>query len=162
VDCCFQEGVILVPFEDDALDEETIESEALKANPFFKKSNKKPSAADFQREVDEKSSRANSYKDRAAELASSFKKILDDKTLLQNKNIFSLDLEKEIISNLARLAIDMNTDENEIEGMGSVSIITLLLRTSIIQRDRINSLEYKYSLLENRIKELEDAAKKSG
>ena len=92
----------------------------------------------------------------------SFKKILDDKTLLQNKNIFSLDLEKEIISNLARLAIDMNTDENEIEGMGSVSIITLLLRTSIIQRDRINSLEYKSTLLENRIKELENAAKKSG
>jgi hypothetical protein len=150
----------LVPFEDDALDDETIKSEALKANPFFKKSNK-PSASDFQKAADETNNKVNSYKDRAAELASSFKKILDDKTLIQNKNVFSLDLEKEIISNLARLAIDMNTDENEIEGIGSVSIITLLLRSSIIQRDKINSLEYKTSLLENRIKELESAAKKS-
>lgn len=152
----------MVPFEDDALDDETIKSEALKANPFFKKKGNKPSASDFEKAADEKNNKVNSYKDRAAELASSFKKILDDKTLLQNKNVFSLDLEKEIISNLAKLAIDMNTDENEIEGIGSVSIITLLLRASIIQRDKINSLEYKASLLENRVKELESAAKKSG
>lgn len=162
MDCCFKKGVILVPFEDDdaEVDVPITNKAGTIRGAFFSGKNGKSSKEQFEKSANEANDRANAYKDRAAALASSFKKILDDKTLAPNKNIFSKDLEKEVISRLVQLAIDMNTDENEMEGMGSVGLITLLLRTSVILRDRVNSLEYNLSVLEKKIKDLESDYKK--
>lgn len=39
--------------------------------------------------------------------------------------------------------------------MGSIGLISLLFRSLILQRDKINKLEYSFFLLEQKIKNLE-------
>jgi hypothetical protein len=49
------------------------------------------------------------------------------------------------------IAIDINNNENEKEGMGSLAIITLLLKQCILHRNKINNLEYLISNLQKQI-----------
>ena len=51
---------------------------------------------------------------------------------------------------MIKLAVDVNNDPNEQEGMGSLMWIVLLLKTLLMQRDRINQLEYVVSQLEKK------------
>lgn len=97
------------------------------------------------------------YKKKATELTILFNKAMADKTLVENKTIFSNDAEKELISNMANLAIEVNNDPNEQEGMGSLMWLILLLKHSFAQRNKINSLEYKIFKLNS---ELVDKNKK--
>lgn len=120
---------------------------------------RKPSKEEFEKKAAAVNEQLNSYTDRAAELSIQFKKVLEDKTLLQNKTILSTDLEREVIGKLTQLGIDMNTDENEKEGMGGIGLIALLFRSILIQRDKINSLEYANKQLEVRMQEIEKATK---
>jgi hypothetical protein len=52
---------------------------------------------------------------------------------------------------MIRLAQEINEDELERTGEGSLSWITLLLKTCFNQRDKINRLEYSVSQLEKKI-----------
>lgn len=115
---------------------------------------KKPSKEEFIKKASEVNETLNSYTGRAADLASKFKRVLEDKNLPQNKNMFVADSERELLANLVQLAIDMNTDEHEQEGMGAVGLITLLLRSVLIQRDKINLLDHSVAVLEKKIKDL--------
>jgi hypothetical protein len=122
-----------------------------------------------QKQAVEANERLNEYSERAATLAMSFKKALDDKTLPMNKSIIAKDAERSIINNFVDLGTDMNNDTREKEGMGAMGIIALLLRASLLQRDRINELEYageqmriKIGKLETQIKEPIDKPKTSG
>lgn len=117
----------------------------------FEKIPKKPSPEDFDKKVKEIQDRNYGYKQRAAELAIAFKKMIDDKTLVQNRNIFSNELEKETLTKMIQLAVEINNDPNEQEGMGSLGWITLLFKTVLSQRDKINNLEYKVFQLEKKI-----------
>ena len=45
---------------------------------------------------------------------------------------------------------DLNNDPNEKEGIGSISLVALLLKNSLAQRDRLNNLEYNLSKLDKR------------
>lgn len=103
---------------------------------------KKPSADEFNAKVDRIQERDNSYKSRAATLATKFVNFLADKTLKQNKSIFVKEVEKEVLTDMIALAVEINNDPIEKEGMGSLGWITLLFRISLAQRDRINELEY--------------------
>ena len=103
---------------------------------------KKPTQEDFDRKVNQIQERSSSYKAKAAELASQFSQALSDKTLKQNKNVFAREMERELLTKMVQLAVDINNDPHEQEGMGSLSWITLLLKTCLAQRDRINQLEY--------------------
>lgn len=120
-------------------------------------SNPGPSKEDFDKKVDEIHQKSLSYKERAAELALSFKKIMFDKTLSQNKTVFSTDLEKEVLTKMVSLAIEINNDENEQEGMGSLGWITLCLKYLIILKDRVNEMEYKTLQLQKEISILKNA-----
>jgi hypothetical protein len=115
---------------------------------------KKPSKEEFERESALANEKLNSHGIKAVDLSKSYLKLLDDKTLVANKSPLVLDIEKETMANLGQLAIDMNTDENEIEGIGSVGLCTLLLRCLFLQRDKINSLDYKISTLDQKVSEL--------
>lgn len=115
---------------------------------------KKPSQEDFEKKVKDVQENNNSYKQRAAELAIQFKKIVEDKTLPQNKNVFAQELEREVLSKMIQLAVEINNDPNEQEGMGSLGWITLLFKINLMQRDKINNIEYKISLLERKIENL--------
>lgn len=114
---------------------------------------KKPSKEAFEQKATEVNDTLNSYGMRASDLSFRFKRALDDKTLAQNKNPFQQAAESELLSGLVQLSIDMNTDEYENEGAGSVGLSALLLKTALIQRDKINELEYKLSLLDKQLKE---------
>jgi hypothetical protein len=106
---------------------------------------KKPTQADLDSKVKKIEEKEIGYKQRATDLALEFKKMLDDKTLPENKNIFAKDMERDVLGKLIQLAIDINNDPVEKEGMGSLSCITLLFKACLSQRDRINKLEYSLS-----------------
>jgi hypothetical protein len=116
---------------------------------------KKPTQEEFDKKVKTVQEKASAHKSRAAELAVNFSKLLTDKTLPQNKNPFQKELEKEVVTQMVQLGIDINNDPNEQEGMGSMTWITLLLKICLSQKDRINQLEYSVSQMEKKISALD-------
>lgn len=118
----------------------------------FDNAAKKPSQEDFENKVKQYHEKSIGYKTKAAELSNKFKNALLDKTLVQNKNIFANEVETELLSDMVTLAMEVNNDPNEQESMGSLMWIILLLKTSLMQRDKINELEYKIFQLEKQIK----------
>jgi hypothetical protein len=111
---------------------------------------KKPTQDQLDQNVKGIQERASQYKSRTAELATQFIKTLADKTLQQNKNQFQNEIESELLRNMVRLAQEINADIAERDGEGSLSWITLLLKTCFNQRDKINRLEYSISQLEKK------------
>lgn len=111
---------------------------------------KKPTKQDFEKRVKDTQEKLSGYRAAGAELSKKYISILQDKTLKQNKSVFAKDMEKELISSMVQLAIDINNDPDEQEGMGSLSWITLLLKVCLSQNNKINDLEYKISLLEKK------------
>ena len=113
---------------------------------------KKPTQEDLDNKVKHIQEKMSNHKSKAAELALMFNKSMSDKTLRQNKTIFSQEIEKDLLSKMVQLAIDINSDPGErFDGMGSLSWITLLLKTCFLQRDKINSLEYDLSMIDKKI-----------
>lgn len=111
---------------------------------------KKPSQEEFEKRVQNMQERNSGYKAKVADLTAKYKKILFDKTLKQNKNVFAVELERDILAQMVNLAIDINHDPDEGEGMGSMAWTTVLLAVCLSQRDRINQLEHHASLLEKK------------
>jgi len=103
---------------------------------------KKPSQDDLNQKVNQMVDLEGSYKNKTTELAVAFNKAINDKTLKANKNIIQKEVELELLRDMVRLAQEINGDIQEREGEGSLSWITLLLKTCFSQRDRINELEY--------------------
>lgn len=95
-----------------------------------------------------------SYKERTIQLASQLKRMLEDRTLPQNKNIFAQEIEKETLGQIMELASEINADPNEQDGIGSLSWVAQLLKTVLYQRDRINKVEYAFLALEEKVKNL--------
>lgn len=116
---------------------------------------KKPTKQDLDKVVADSQKRNANYNERATELALKFRAFLDDRTVPQNKNVFVNEFEREVIGKLTELAIDMNLDELQEEGMGSVGLIALIFRCLLIQRDKINVLDYTVNQLEKKVKQLQ-------
>lgn len=110
---------------------------------------KKPTQEEFTEQVRTVQERESSYKVRTANLAVQFNKSMANKTLATNKNMFQKEMEIEILKNMVKLAQEINSDIKEREGEGSLSWITLLLKTCFNQRDKINALEFRISQIEN-------------
>jgi hypothetical protein len=121
---------------------------------------KKPSPEEFEQRVQQVQERSSSYKVRVSELALQFNKAMADKTLSQNRNMFQQEVELDLLRSMVKLAQEVNNDPDEKEGEGSLSWITVLLKTCFNQRDRINRLEYSLSQIEKKIEPL-DKPKKS-
>lgn len=145
------------PFEEDDSELEPIKNnlgKISKKQSIFDKSNKKQSASILQKAVQNIEDKNLSFKERTSALAIKFKKLIESKILPENKNLFLLEEEKEVLTNIASLASEIDNDENESVGIGSLSWIVQLLKTSLYQRDRINKLEYANLLLNKKIEEL--------
>ena len=112
---------------------------------------KPPTPQDFQQRVQEVEDRRSSHKTRAAELFLQFDKIIKDKTVPQNRNVFNVEAEREVLQNLMRLASEINLDENEEDGIGSLTLITFLFKACLAQRDRINEMEFAVSVLQKKL-----------
>ena len=74
-----------------------------------------------------------------------------DKTLRQNRNVFAAEMEDELISNIVEVALNISKDVNEPEGSGTLIWVVLCLKTLLMQRDKINQLEYVVSQLEKKL-----------
>jgi len=144
-----------MPFDEEDEQEPNLNKKGLKKvssqKSVFDGIPKKPTQADLDSKVKNAQDRASSYKQKAAEYSSQFKKMMSDKTLTQNRSVFTSELESEILGNMIKLAVEVNNDPHEQEGMGSLMWIVLLLKTFLMQRDRINQLEYTISQLEKNL-----------
>jgi hypothetical protein len=154
-----------MPFDEEDNDQPSVQSQKLglkkvsTQKSIFDSVPKKPTQGDLDVTVKKIQERASTYKAKAAELALQFNKAMADKTLSQNRNMFQQEIEKELLKQMVELAVDINNDPNEKEGMGSLSWITLLLRTAFSQRDKINGLEYRLSQLEKKFDLLDKTPK---
>lgn len=147
-----------MPFdEDDDNEQPSVQSQKIglknisTQKSIFESLPKKPSVEEFDKKVQKVHERASSHKAKAADLAMQFNKSMSDKTLKVNKTIFVSEIEQDLLGRMVQLAIEINADPAEQEGMGSLSWITLLLKTCFNQRDRINSLEYTLSQIEKKM-----------
>lgn len=112
---------------------------------------KPPSQQEFQQKIHGAQEKSSGYKQTASQLFIRFLKSIADKTLTQNKNIFSSEKEQETLQELIQLGMDVNNDPlEENNGMGSLTLITLLFKTCLAQRDKINDLEYAVSVLQKK------------
>ena len=103
---------------------------------------KPPTQQQHQQNVQASLDKKTGYNKRAADLFIQFSKAMADKTLLQNRNIFNTETERELQQDMVKLAMDINTDEMEEDSMGSLTLIICLMKTCFSQRDRMNELEY--------------------
>src|SRR5690606_25876078 len=105
----------------------------------------------FEELADMKFADAQEKKRIVTELGLKFLKIINDTTIPENQDVFFKNQEKEVIAKLIQLCVDLNNDEDELEGMGSTMLLTLLIRIISKQRDTINKLQYTNSNLQNLI-----------
>jgi hypothetical protein len=136
-------------FDDDYSEEE---QRAPKVSLKIKKNEpakSKPNNVNFDELATKVHSKDEEYKKKFFEYSTMFKKIVGDSILEENKTELSKSVEKDIVNKLINLASEMNSDENQPEGIGSIALITLMLKICLSQRDSINELKYKIYLLEN-------------
>jgi hypothetical protein len=155
-----------MPFDEEDNDQQSVQSGKLglkkvsSQKSIFDSIPKKTTPDEFERNVKKVQERVSNNKSRAADLAFQFNKAMQDKTLPQNRNMFQQDMERDLLKQMVELAVIINNDGKEQEGMGSLSWITILLRTCFSQRDKNNVLEYRLSQLEKKLDSL-DKPKKS-
>jgi len=123
----------------------------------FDNAPKKPTKEEFELKVKERQDRQTGYKQKAADLAVKFRRMMEDKTLVQNRSVFAKEIERDVLSEMIQLAMDINADPSEQEGMGSLSWITLLFKTCLSQRDRLNNLEFISEDLGKKIKSISES-----
>jgi uncharacterized protein (UPF0147 family) len=90
---------------------------------------------------------------KSVEVISKFLNLSQDKTLPRNKGAIAKDVEKEIRQELLNFTIELNNDENEDNmAYGSVIAINVLLKIILLQRDRLNEIEYEIESLKKNAK----------
>jgi len=113
---------------------------------------KPPTQKEFEQKVQAVQDKVSGYNQRAADLFMKFSKAAGDKTLPQNRNMFADEAETEMLQGMVQLGIEINNDPLEDNnGMGSLTLITCLLKTALAQRDRLNQLEYAYFTLQKKL-----------
>jgi hypothetical protein len=93
-----------------------------------------------QQQVQQAQERKTNYQSTAAELYAQFMKAIADSTLAENRNIFSVEAEKELLGKMVEFARLANADPEEQECEGSLTLIVLLCKACLLQRDKINDL----------------------
>jgi hypothetical protein len=124
-----------------------------KKSRFAKKAKTKE---EFEQRASKTSERMQGNLAEAFELGKEYRDLLADKTISENKTFLTESREKEIVGKLINYAVKVNTDVDEYESMGSVALLTLLLKCVIKMRDRYNDIEYKYHMLEKNHARLEE------
>ena len=141
------------PFEDDEDNDEKIKSKkGLRINN-AKSSipNPVPKPQNFRDNISKILNEEEEQKRLAFEIANRFIGALKDKTLNSNKNVTVRESEKRAIMDMIDFARLINSDETQEENLGTMSIISTLLKAIFIQRDRINETEYRVARLETEV-----------
>ena len=139
--------------EDDAFNPPEVEATTKlkidnKKSDFHKKSVEKADAKEwFNKESELQFNTLEARKEAAGVVVGSFWSLFRNQELQENKGPNRLSLEKSVVKNLLEFAIEANKDEREVEGQGSIYLITLLLKAMLEQKDKINHLEYEVKRL---------------
>jgi len=145
-----------MPFDEENNDQQSIHSQKVglkkvsTQQSIFDQLPKKPTQDDLNQNVKKIQDRESASKKQAADLALKFYHMMADKTLPENKNQFQKELELELLKDMINFGNEINNDASEKEGIGSISLIALMLKNCISQRDKINNLEYSISKLEKK------------
>jgi len=110
-----------------------------------------PKVQNFRDNINEILNEEEKQKKLAFDIAHRFMMVLKDKTLDANKNVVVRQGEKQSIMDLIDFARLINSDENQEDNIGTMSIISTLIKAVLIQRDRINEIEYKLSKTESEV-----------
>jgi hypothetical protein len=103
----------------------------------------------FEADVSEHQQAQTAIMKKVADLAKQYVGFVKDTTLVENKGPILLQLEGSVPKELSEISLLIDNDETtEQISLGSNSLILLLLKTTLIQRDIINQLSYKVSKLE--------------
>jgi len=105
----------------------------------------------FQKAADEAAGRISEYKERAWDLGVKFKSVMESTIIPENKTMLNKDFESETLQKLAVLASDINTDETQLEGSGSVALCQLIMKMMILQKDQISMLRYQIEVMSKKI-----------
>lgn len=99
-----------------------------------------PTPQEFEQQVQHIQDKKTTYQITASELFLQFMKTIADTTLVKNRNVFAIEAEKELLGKMIAFAREADSDPNEQECEGSLTMIVLLCKTCLSQRDRINDL----------------------
>jgi hypothetical protein len=108
----------------------------------------------FQQAASEAADRLAEYKKRSWDLGVKFKGLMESSILPENKSALIKDLESETLSQLSQLANDINTDDGQPEGAGSVALSQLIMKMLLLQKDMCSQQKYKIEKLEKLVDEL--------
>ena len=108
----------------------------------FKPKEKKKTQEDFEKEIADVQQKDEYLKNKAIQLSNRYHDAVDDKTLPENRGVLGKDVENEMINDLSQLALHLNNDEHQPEGIGSVGVLTVLLHAVLSLRDRVNLVAY--------------------
>jgi hypothetical protein len=122
-------------------------------------SKKEPEGPSFDERVNNALNKDAQAKLECMKRGTAFLRILEDTTLVENKSPKTKDEEKKLVEDLVALASIVNNDELEDEGLGSMVLITLLVKAILTQRDKINNLSYELSKIKDLKKIVESDAR---
>lgn len=129
------------------LPEDLSESDGLKLknnkSMFSNDKDRRPSSSDFEKSVSNYKHNDLDLKNKVGELSIKFKSFITDKTLKEQRSSIKKDLESSTVRELSEIALRLNGDQNQPEGIGSVGIGALLMQIILLQRDQINDLSYQ-------------------
>jgi len=146
-----------MPFDEDLEDISKLKMVGKNERSMFKQ---EPSSTSLEEKVKEIEKNKQKYRQEIAKLSLQLKKVLDDKTLQENKNVLSKSIESDTVKEIIDLAQKINSDQNEQEGMGSLLLCTILLKALLSSRDRQNKIEYDLSVLKDEFKKFPDMIEK--
>lgn len=104
---------------------------------------------EFEKKADQTFQTMQDRQKEALELGQQFLQMMRDKTLPAQKLPIAQSLERELLNKMVTFAVMVNNDQTEPEGMGSVSLMTLLFKAALIMRDNYNQIEYRLEQLES-------------
>jgi hypothetical protein len=98
-------------------------------------------------------------KKRPAEITQRFMAMAQSKVLKRNKTNVNVSIESQIVKEVISLGMELDNnldprDPNVQFGVGSISLMTMLLNILLNQRDKINDLEYDYKVLKQELTDL--------
>ena len=145
-------------FEDgDMTDDEASaqRNSGIKLKPSSTRQEQKQVKQSFRTKVMDTNKRLEGHLQDAYELGMEFHSLMSEKRVPENIGPYERSFEQEIIRKLINYSMTVNRDPNEQEGMGSISLITLLLKSMFKLRDKMNQVSYDNHKLERRVLQLE-------
>lgn len=128
-----------------------LEKKGLKlSNKKSKFTTPKDNSSSFEERADQVVNKLDDQKQRAANLVKNFWVMIKDTKLNEARGPIELNTENVIYNELLNLGQELNNDDGPIEGQGSISLIAILLKFALYQREQNNKLNFRLAQLEER------------